>query len=114
MNLAEYEALLPAITEENRPYWDGLEAGELRLQTCVKCGTRRFPDSPVCPSCLADESRWEAVSGRGRIWSWITMHQRYFAAFEDELPYTVIFVELDEGPRMMSALAAGSPVASEL
>ncbi len=114
MNLSEYQSLLPEITDANRPYWEGLEAGELRLQRCVKCGTFRFPDSPVCPSCLSDESRWEVVSGRGRIWSWITMHQRYFAAFEDELPYTVIFVELEEGPRMMSALAGGSPDPSKL
>jgi uncharacterized OB-fold protein len=58
----------------------------------------------VCPRCLCEDFIWQKVSGRGRLWSWIIMHQRYFEAFDDELPYVVVLVELDEGPWMMSAL----------
>jgi uncharacterized OB-fold protein len=32
------------------------------------------------------------------------MHQSYFSALADTLPYNVAFIELDEGPFMMSAL----------
>ena len=32
------------------------------------------------------------------------MHQRYFKAFEDELPYNVAFIELEEGPLLISRL----------
>ena len=32
------------------------------------------------------------------------MHQRYFAAFEADLPYNVAMVELEEGPRLMTNL----------
>lgn len=104
MNEERFSALLPEITPANRPFWDGLDAGELRLQRCERCGARRFPESPVCPRCLHDVARWEAASGRGRVWSWIVMHQRYFEALADELPYVVLFVELDEGPRLMARL----------
>lgn len=99
-----YALLLPEITEENRPYWDGCDNGELRLQVCDDCGTRRFPDSPVCPACLSNGYSWHPVSGRGTLWSFIVMHQRYFEAFADELPYLVAYVHLDEGPFMMSTL----------
>jgi len=104
MDPATYPGLLPAVTDVNRPFWDGLRAGELRLQSCGKCGTRRYPESYVCPNCLASDYTWEAASGRGRLWSWVVMHQRYFPAFADELPYNVAFVHLDEGPYLMSSL----------
>ena len=32
------------------------------------------------------------------------MHQRYFRAFEADLPYNVAFVQLEEGPFIMSTL----------
>lgn len=104
MDPATYPELLPAENDANRPFWDGLRAGELRLQVCRACGTRRYPESYVCPKCLSPDSTWQAASGRGRLWSWIVMHQRYFPAFADELPYNVAFVQLDEGPHLMSSL----------
>ena len=32
------------------------------------------------------------------------MHQRYSRAFEDDLPYNVTIVELEEGPRLLTNL----------
>ena len=32
------------------------------------------------------------------------MHKAWFPAFADEVPYTVVQVELDEGPRLTSHL----------
>jgi uncharacterized OB-fold protein len=104
MNLEAYRQLLPEITDANRPFWEGCLAGELRLQVCGSCGHRRYPDSPVCPRCLSHEFEWRAQNGRGRLWSWIIMHQRYLDAFADELPYVVLLVELEDGPWMISAL----------
>jgi uncharacterized protein len=104
VNIAAYEKLLPAITNSNRPYWEGCVAGELRLQSCDDCGEKRFPESSCCPHCLSERFTWKAVSGKGILWSWILMHQKYYAAFEDELPYLVAFVQLAEGPFMMSTL----------
>ena len=55
-------------------------------------------------------SRPSASPGRGKVWSWIVMWQRYFPAFEPDLPYNVAYVELDEGPKLMTNLV---DVASE-
>ncbi|MBO0692338.1 MAG: OB-fold domain-containing protein [Acidimicrobiaceae bacterium] len=104
MDPVAYPDLLPAVTDANRPFWDGLREGELRLQSCTACGTRRYPESYVCPKCLSPDSTWQATSGRGRLWSWIVMHQRYFPASAFELPYNVAFVQLEEGPHLMSSL----------
>jgi uncharacterized protein len=104
MDIAAYEKLLPPVKDINRAYWEGMKEGKLQLQCCTDCKTFRFPDSGCCPNCLSDQSSWQQVSGKGRLWSWIIMHQKYYAAFGDELPYLVAFIELDEGPFMMSTL----------
>jgi len=67
---------------------------------------------------LKAEHEWVAASGRGTVYSWIVVHQRYNRAFEEDLPYNVTIVELDEGPRMVTSLVdvenqdikAGTPV----
>ncbi|MFI0366822.1 Zn-ribbon domain-containing OB-fold protein [Actinomadura sp. 1N219] len=104
MDVAAYAKLLPDITPRSKPFWDGCAAGELRLQKCTECGRYRFPDGPLCPECLSSSSSWEAVSGNGTIWSWCTMHQKYFAAFADEVPYRLVYVRLAEGPLVISVL----------
>jgi uncharacterized OB-fold protein len=104
-NVLEFDRLTPAISDANRPFWDGCVLGELRLQLCRDCGHWRFPDSPVCPSCLSTEFSWQAASGRGKLWSWVILHQKYFAAYADRIPYLVAFIQLAEGPLMMSSLA---------
>jgi uncharacterized OB-fold protein len=37
------------------------------------------------------------------------MWQRYFPAFDSERPYVVAYVELEEGPRMMSTIVDCPP-----
>jgi uncharacterized OB-fold protein len=86
----------------SRPFWDGCKRHELLLQKCSACGHVWFPPSSRCPQCLSTDYEWSKASGRGRIWSWIVMWQRYFRAFEAEIPYNVAYVTLEEGPRLMT------------
>ena len=107
--MADYDKPLPTLTKLNRPFFEGAKQGELRLQRCDACGQHWFPPSKNCPRCLSTDWQWIIASGRGRVWSWIVMHQRYFKAFEADLPYNVAFIELDEGPRLMSTLVDVAP-----
>jgi uncharacterized OB-fold protein len=109
MAIAEYTKPLPTLTRLNRPFFEGARQGELRLQRCDACGQYWFPPSTNCSRCLSTAYTWTPVSGRGRVWSWIVMHQRYFKSFEADLPYNVAFIKLDEGPFMMSTIV-GTPV----
>ena len=100
------ELLKPDITDLNRPYWDGLREGRLRVQRCG-CGHAWLPARRECPSCLRDGARWEDCSGRGSVLSWVVYHTAYHPAFESRLPYHVALVELDEGPRLLSRVLDG-------
>lgn len=95
---------LPRITPDNRPFWEAARRHELRLQRCGECGRFWYPPGPVCPDCLAEHFEWSQVSGRGIISSWVVFHKAYFPAFAAEIPYAVVQVELEEGPRLISSL----------
>lgn len=103
-DVSAYTKPLPPVTKLNAPFWEGTKQGELRLQTCNDCGKQWYPASTHCPNCLSRNHSWKAVSGQGKVWSWVVFHQRYFREFEDELPYNVTLVELDEGVMMMATL----------
>jgi uncharacterized protein len=91
----------PRPTPETRPFWDGCREGVLTLQRCGPCAAAYFPPSPYCPRCLSDDVEWQVTSGRGRLHTYVIAH-RPAPGYEDEVPYAIAIVELDEGPRLMS------------
>ncbi|MBM4266028.1 MAG: Zn-ribbon domain-containing OB-fold protein [Deltaproteobacteria bacterium] len=91
---------LPRITPELEPFFAAARNHELVVQRCRSCGQLRFPAREVCPKCWSTEREWTPVSGRGEVFSFYWMHQKYHPAFADELPYAVVVVQLEEGPRM--------------
>ena len=102
-----YTKPLPAITRANRAFCEASLNGRLLLPHCLECGTSWFPPSARCPQCLSADVGNLQASGRGRIWSWIVMHRRYIDGFDP--PYVVVFVELEEGPMLVSTIAGARP-----
>jgi uncharacterized protein len=93
---------LPIVTEENRPFWEGGASGELRVQRCTACGHLRHPVQPLCPRCLSPDLEWVALSGRGEVFAQAIYHRAFHPAFAADVPYNLVLVQLDEGPRMYS------------
>jgi uncharacterized protein len=96
--------MLAEVTSVNEPFFEGARRGELTLQRCDSCLQFRYPPSSRCPSCLSAASSWARMSGTGTLFSWIVMHRRYLAGFDDVLPYPVGLVALDEGPLVLTRL----------
>lgn len=89
---------LPATDGMDGPFWAAAKNGELVIQACSSCGKLRFPPRPMCPACNSREREWKKMSGRGRIWSFVVPHPPLLPAFNDQAPYNVITVELEEDP----------------
>lgn len=51
---------------------------------------------------------WRQVSGRASILSWAVPHPPVLPAFAPLLPFAVVLVELDEGPRLIGQLLTSS------
>jgi uncharacterized OB-fold protein len=92
---------LPRPTPETLPYWEGARAGELRIQRCLDCQEFYFYPRPFCPRCFSDRVEWVRVSGRARLHSYVINH-RPAPGFEEQAPYAIAVVELEEGVKLMS------------
>ncbi|MGW5738725.1 MULTISPECIES: Zn-ribbon domain-containing OB-fold protein [Streptomyces] len=92
--------LTPTIDGDGAPFWEYAARGELRVQACGACGELRFPPRPCCPHCQSFDSRWQRMSGRGRIWSYVRPHPPLLPAYAAQAPYNAIIVELADAPRI--------------
>jgi uncharacterized OB-fold protein len=100
---------VPRPAPESKPYWEAAKQHRLELPRCNACGKFWFPPSASCPHCLAADFAFEPVSGRGKVFSFVTFHRVYHPAFEQEVPYVVALVELEEGPRLLTNIVGVSP-----
>lgn len=100
--MSDYNKPLPQIDDANRPFWDGLKAREVRLLHCNACGRLGYYPFRHCPRCGSEDREWVRMAGTGTVWSLGFFHQVYFEGFRDEVPYNVVVIELDEGPRLYS------------
>ena len=96
-------------TDLSRPFWEGAAAGRLMLQRCAACGTLRHYPRMLCTQCYSDAVEWQQASGRGLIHSWTVAHHAFHPAFATELPYTLVTVDLEEGPRALGRWRGGPP-----
>src|SRR6201992_1191499 len=97
--MAEPTRARPKPTPETQHFWDGPQAGELRLQRFDACANVYFPPRPFCPACASRKVSVFKASGKGKLYSYV-IHHRPVPGFTP--PYAIAVVELDEGPRMMS------------
>ena len=98
---------VPHPTPDSQPYWDGAAEGKLRLQRCASCGKVRHYPRVACDHCYSLDVEWVEASGRGTVHSWTVAHHAFHPAFKGELPYTLLIVDLEEGPRAMGRLDPG-------
>jgi uncharacterized OB-fold protein len=97
----------PAKSHDNAFFWDGVAAGELRIQRCTACRALRHPPGPMCPHCHSLD--WDAVtaSGRGHVFSFVVAHHPPVPPFS--YPNAIALIELDEGTRLVSNLVGIDP-----
>ena len=94
----------PVPDEDSRPYWEALAAHRLPIQACLTCEELRCPPLPACARCGGVAFRWQEATGRGRIYSWVVAHRAIGNLTPEDLPRTILTVELDEGCRLLGRL----------
>jgi uncharacterized OB-fold protein len=82
----------------------GLAGGRLLIQTCGNCGKPNMYPRYRCPFCQSDDLGWQEAQGNGTLMSWAVVRAVPPAGFEDELPYAVGVVRLDEGVQLLARL----------
>jgi uncharacterized OB-fold protein len=88
---------------EAKPFWINLREHKLTAQRCKGCDQFfSFPPQGSCPHCLSPEYEWVALSGRGKVYSFVTYHRAWHPAYQEKVPYNVSLIDLEEGPRLIS------------
>ena len=72
-------------------------------EVCPHCDAKIFPPRDVCPHCGGEAKTQYAFSGKGKVYSYTIMREAP-AGFEENIPYTVAVVALDEGPKVTAQL----------
>jgi len=75
---------------------------------CARCGATTCPPRGVCAACGSTELTPIELSGKGKIASYTTL----FVAAEgrdQELPYALAMVELEEGPYLVGRIDTSCP-----
>lgn len=78
-------------------YWDGLLAGELRLQRCAGCKAWHWPAVFRCARCGSWEHEWEPVALTGTVYSWTRSWHPFGGLETIEKPFVIAVVALEGG-----------------
>lgn len=92
---------VPVANPDTEEFWAATAQGRLLLRRCHACGEAIWYPRPVCPFCHSDDTAWEQASGRGVIYTFSVI-RRAGGAWSGATPYVLAYVELDEGPRIMT------------
>ncbi|MGB3070167.1 MAG: Zn-ribbon domain-containing OB-fold protein [Ottowia sp.] len=95
---------VPVPTPETEAFWEGCAQERFLLQHCGHCGHVQFYPRPLCMQCHGTGLEWRAAGGGGCIHSYTVVHRGPGPAFDADVPYGLVLVDLDEGPRIMANL----------
>jgi uncharacterized OB-fold protein len=99
--------LRPVISPDTKFFWDGMAAGELRIQRCDGCGALRHPPGPLCPRCGSPDPGYVVAAGTGTVFSYVVHHHPPVPG--KRLPLVIALVELDEGVRVLGEMTGVGP-----
>ncbi len=108
----DYAKALPEPTTLTKPFWDYCRSHELRMQFCMKCTEWIWYPRAWCPNCgKRDSIEWRKLSGNGIVYSFAVIRQVIdnSPAFQNDIPFVIGLIELDEGPRIYSNVTGSKP-----
>ena len=109
VTMAGYEKFRPEVSALHEPFWAALREHRLALQRCDECGKLRFIPSERCPQCGSPNANWTAVQGTGEVYTYTIVHRAPTPAYQADVPYAIVHVTLDEGPRVISTMVDCAP-----
>jgi uncharacterized OB-fold protein len=109
MNQFDMTKPKPLTQPWSEKFWEGMKQGKLLIQHCKDCDAKIFYPRKFCPECWSDNLDWLEAKGTGTVYTFSTAYQMVEPKFMDELPYTIAYVDLDEGIRMMTRIVDCDP-----
>lgn len=93
----------PAVTLENKPFFDAAEQGKFLIKRCTACGEAHWYPRSMCPFCHSDQTVWEESPGEGVVYSFSILRK------SPSGPYALAYVTLAEGPNVLTNVVDVAP-----
>lgn len=97
---------IPSTDSISEEYWQRAAEETFVIQRCRACGEDQFYPRSHCRNCWSDTVEYTEHSGNGLVYSFARNHIPGENGFEDEVPYIVLLVELEN----IDANPSGRPV----
>ena len=91
-----------------KEYNEALKENKLLGLKCQDCGAITVPPKMVCQKCTGPNLEIVELKGNGKIQTFTVVNVAPEGR-EDEVPYIIAMVELDEGPWLMGNLEGIDP-----
>jgi uncharacterized protein len=98
----------PHLDADTQKFWAACAQGTLLLTRCAACAAVRWYPRSRCPECGGGEAETFPASGRGTVYTF-TIVRRASGGFAAAVPYVVAYVELAEGPRILTNIIGCAP-----
>lgn len=105
---------LPSITQDEKPFWEGLKRHDLLLFRCKKCGAWywpvafcRFHDNEP----FYGNMEWTKASGKGKVFNFYIPYREKgeHGSITREAAFVWAFIETDEGPLLPTSIIGCDP-----
>ena len=94
-------------------YNEALKGNRLLGLKCRDCGVINVPPTMVCRKCTSPDMEIVELTGKGKIQTFTSVNVAPEGR-EDEVPYIIVLVELDEGPWIMGNLEGIDPAVATM
>jgi uncharacterized OB-fold protein len=96
---------MPAFPElDTQAFWEATKERKLTYQKCNDCQATIFTPRAHCTSCLGRNLATLESKGEGEVYTFSVVRQNRQPAFADMGAYSVAYIDLDEGFRMLSTV----------
>lgn len=103
----------PYPNPEDSPFWEATLRDELVLPRCRACSTVIWYPRSFCSACGTTDIEWFKASGRGTVYACTSVH-RAQGPWRAAAPYVIAYVELEEGPRILTNVIGVDPASVEV
>jgi uncharacterized OB-fold protein len=103
------EKPIPPIQPWAEPFWAAAREEKLLIQHCRGCDRYVFYPRLQCPACFSAKLEWIEACGRGRVYTYSVVLNNPPSAFQNDVPFVIAIVELEEGVRLMTNIVGCKP-----
>ncbi|MEE8442739.1 MAG: Zn-ribbon domain-containing OB-fold protein [Dehalococcoidia bacterium] len=105
----EWRKPVPGISGETKPFWDAARRGEFLIQRCDACHQYQWYPRGFCSNCWSRDIAYVRASGKGTVWTYTVTYQNRTPGFNEEVPYVLALVELEEGVKVFTNIIECNP-----